>query len=57
MLKLPTHETRDAVVFDPQVPVEKKVADARKSNVKIAHVNDMVMTDKSKVSFYLSFPP
>jgi len=48
MLKLPTHETRDAVVFDPQVPVEKKVADARKSNVKIAHVNDMVMTDKSK---------
>ncbi|OEL36522.1 hypothetical protein BAE44_0002459 [Dichanthelium oligosanthes] len=48
MRKLPTHETRDAVVFDPQVPMEKKVADARKSNVKIAHVNDTAMTDKSK---------
>ena len=56
MRKLPTHETRDAVVFDPQVPVEK-VADARKSNAKTAHANDMVMTDKSKVSSCLFFSP
>ncbi|TKW04927.1 hypothetical protein SEVIR_7G142300v4 [Setaria viridis] len=48
MRKLPTHQTRDAVVSDPQVPMEKKVADARNSNVKITHVNDTVMTDKSK---------
>ncbi|CAN6228499.1 unnamed protein product [Urochloa humidicola] len=47
MRKLPTHETRDAVVSDPQVPMEK-VADARNLHVKMAHVNDTVMTDKSK---------
>ncbi|ONM16761.1 RNA binding (RRM/RBD/RNP motifs) family protein [Zea mays] len=46
--KLPTHVTRDDLAFDPQVPMEK-VADARKSHVKIAHANDMSMTtDKSK---------
>uniref|UniRef100_A0A804MES6 RRM domain-containing protein n=1 Tax=Zea mays TaxID=4577 RepID=A0A804MES6_MAIZE len=46
--KLRTHVTRDALAFDPQVPMEK-VADARKSHVKIAHANDMSMTtDKSK---------
>ncbi|CAD6263395.1 unnamed protein product [Miscanthus lutarioriparius] len=46
--KLPTHANRDAIAFDPQVPMEK-VADARKSRVKIAHANDMsMMTDKSK---------
>ncbi|CAN6235333.1 unnamed protein product [Urochloa humidicola] len=48
MRKLPTHETRDAAVSDPQVPMKKKVADARNLNVKTAHVNDTVMTDKSK---------
>ena len=53
--KLPTHANRDAIAFDPQVPMEK-VADARKSRVKIAHANDMsMMTDKSKVFFYLYF--
>jgi hypothetical protein len=51
--KLPTHATRDAIAFDPQVPMEK-VADARKSHVKIAHANDIsMMTDKSKVSFFI----
>lgn len=49
MRKLPTHGTRE-------VPTEKKVADARKSIVKNAHVNDTVMIEKSNVSFYLSFP-
>ncbi|CAL5016426.1 unnamed protein product [Urochloa decumbens] len=48
MRKLPTHEIRDAVVSDPQVPMKKKVADARNLSVKTAHVNDTVMTDKSK---------
>ncbi|CAL5031513.1 unnamed protein product [Urochloa decumbens] len=47
MRKLPTHESRDAVVSDPQVPM-KRVPDARNLNVKIAPVNDTVMTDKSK---------
>ncbi|XP_062225906.1 uncharacterized protein LOC133924405 [Phragmites australis] len=46
--KLPTHEARDAVTFEPQVPMEKKGADARKSNVTITHVNDTTVTDKSK---------
>lgn len=53
--KLPTHETRDVPV-DPQVPMAKKVADARNSHVKISHANDMaMMTDKSKVSFLSVF--
>ncbi|ONM16773.1 RNA binding (RRM/RBD/RNP motifs) family protein [Zea mays] len=53
--KLPTHVTRDDLAFDPQVPMEK-VADARKSHVKIAHANDMSMTtDKSKVRFLSVF--
>jgi hypothetical protein len=56
MRTLPTHQTRDAAVSDLQVPMEKKVADARNSNVRIAHVHDTVMTDEAKVSFYLSFP-
>ncbi|EES10975.1 hypothetical protein SORBI_3006G116100 [Sorghum bicolor] len=46
--KLPSHVTRDAIAFDPQVPMEK-VANASKSHVKIVHANDMSMvTDKSK---------
>ncbi|KAJ1271487.1 hypothetical protein BS78_06G131100 [Paspalum vaginatum] len=48
--KFLTQETGDAVAFypQPQVLTEKKVAEARKSNVKIAHSNDITMTDKSK---------
>ncbi|KAL6650883.1 hypothetical protein ACP70R_009808 [Stipagrostis hirtigluma subsp. patula] len=46
--KLPNHEKRDAVSFEPQVPVEKKSTDARKSNVITAHANNTHMTDKSK---------
>jgi hypothetical protein len=45
------HETRDAATFVPQVHVEKKGSDARKPNVAMPHVNDVTMTDNSKVSF------
>jgi hypothetical protein len=55
--KLPSHVTRDAIAFDPQVPMEK-VANASKSHVKIVHANDMSMvTDKSKVSFFNQYFP
>lgn len=48
MRKLLSHETGDAVAFDPQVSMLKNVADARKSNVKIAHASDSAMTDQYK---------
>jgi hypothetical protein len=44
------HETRDAATFAPQVPMEEKGSDARKPDVAMSHVNDVTMTDKSKVS-------
>ncbi|KAL6845780.1 hypothetical protein ACP4OV_024355 [Aristida adscensionis] len=46
--KLPNYETRNTVPFEPQVPMEKKSADARKSNVTTAYAKNTQMIDKSE---------
>ncbi|KAF0890504.1 hypothetical protein E2562_002861 [Oryza meyeriana var. granulata] len=43
------HETRrNAAMIEPHVPTEMTCTDSRKSNATLAHVNNTLMTDKSK---------